>query len=310
MMEIIKSQTKIKFSNHYMVTSLISFVLVAISLFGLFTKMDYGVDFRGGAEIQIKFAKEIKMPRLRKVLKDEGFQVQVQQIGDPENFEFLLKVAATEDNLNEVTDKVSSALNKDFEAEGIEIRKVDIVGPKAGAQLRLSGFQAMLWALIAIMVYIGLRFDFKYSPGAIVALFHDVSIILGIFAFSGTEFTLQTVAALLAVIGYSVNDTVIVYDRVREQEQKFSHLHLREQIDNAINETLSRTILTSGTTLFISATMFFFGGLAIRDFFFAISLGVLIGTYSSIYVAAPVTLLFQKLLGEGDSASAQTKAKA
>lgn len=309
-MEIIKSQTKIKFSNHYMVTSLISFVLVAISLFGLFTKMDYGVDFRGGAEIQIKFAKEIKMPRLRKVLKDEGFQVQVQQIGDPENFEFLLKVAATEDNLNEVTDKVSSALNKDFEAEGIEIRKVDIVGPKAGAQLRLSGFQAMLWALIAIMVYIGLRFDFKYSPGAIVALFHDVSIILGIFAFSGTEFTLQTVAALLAVIGYSVNDTVIVYDRVREQEQKFSHLHLREQIDNAINETLSRTILTSGTTLFISATMFFFGGLAIRDFFFAISLGVLIGTYSSIYVAAPVTLLFQKLLGEGDSASAQTKAKA
>ncbi|MCR9206439.1 MAG: hypothetical protein NXH75_17790, partial [Halobacteriovoraceae bacterium] len=110
MMEIIKSQTKIKFSNHYMVTSLFSFVLVAISLFGLFTKMDYGVDFRGGAEIQIKFAKEIKMPRLRKVLKEEGFQVQVQQIGDPENFEFLLKVAATEDNLNEVTDKVSSAL--------------------------------------------------------------------------------------------------------------------------------------------------------------------------------------------------------
>jgi preprotein translocase subunit SecF len=310
MMEIIKSQTKIKFSNHYVVTTLVSVILVAVSLFGLFTKMDYGVDFRGGAEIQIKFAKEIKLPRLRKVLKDEGFQVQVQQIGEPQNYEFLLKVAASEDNLNAVTDKVSSALNKDFEAEGIEIRKVDIVGPKAGAQLRLSGFQAMLWALIAIMIYIGLRFDFKYSPGAIVALFHDVSIILGIFAFTGTEFTLQTVAALLAVIGYSVNDTVIVYDRVREQEQKFSHLHLREQIDNAINETLSRTILTSGTTLFISATMFFFGGLAIRDFFFAISLGVLIGTYSSIYVAAPVTLLFQKILGEGESATTATKAKA
>lgn len=306
-MEIIKSDTKIKFSSHYGITGTISLILVLVSLWGLFSKMNYGVDFRGGAEIQVKFAQEIKLPRLRKVLKDEGFQVQVQQIGEAVNYEFLLKVAANEDNLNSVTDKVSSALNEDFKKEGIEIRKVDIVGPKAGAQLRLSGFQAMLWALIAIMVYIGLRFDFKYSPGAIVALFHDVSIILGIFAFTGTEFTLQTVAALLAVIGYSVNDTVIVYDRVREQEQLNSHLHLKDQIDLAINETLSRTILTSGTTLFISATMYFFGGLAIRDFFFAITLGVLIGTYSSIYIAAPVTLIFQKFLG---SSSVGQKANA
>lgn len=305
MMEIIKDGTKIKFSNHYMVTSLISVILVAVSLFGFFSKMNYGVDFRGGAEIQIKFAKSINLSRLRKTLKDEGFRVQVQQIGEALNNEFLLKVAASEDNLNAVTEKVSKALNDDFKNEGIEIRKVDIVGPKAGAQLRLSGFQAMLWALIAIMVYIGLRFDFKYSPGAIVALFHDVSIILGVFAFTGTEFTLQTVAALLAVIGYSVNDTVIVYDRVREHEQKFSHLSLKEQIDNAINETLTRTFLTSGTTLFISLTMYFFGGLAIRDFFLAISLGVLIGTYSSIYIAAPVTLLFQRFTGQQNAGSGQ-----
>jgi len=296
MMQIIKKDINIKFSRHYVVTAIVSLILVIGSLVGLFTKMDYGVDFRGGAEIQVKFQNDIKLPLLRKVLKEEGFQVQAQQIGEPGNHEFLLKVAANEENLNAVTEKVSGVLNKDFKSDGIEIRKVDIVGPKAGAQLRLSGFQAMLWALVAIMVYIGLRFDFKYSPGAIVALFHDVSIILGIFAFTGTEFTLQTVAALLAVIGYSVNDTVIVYDRVREQEQKFSHLSLSEQIDNAINETLSRTILTSGTTLFISVTMFLFGGLAIKDFFFAISLGVLVGTYSSIYVAAPVTLATDKLL--------------
>ena len=178
---------------------------------------------------------------------------------------------------------------------GVEIRKVDIVGPKAGAQLRVSGFQAMLWALIAIMIYIGLRFDFKYSPGAIVALFHDVSLILGLFALTGTEFTLQTVAALLAVIGYSVNDTVIVYDRVREHEEKNPSLPLFTHINNAINETLSRTILTSGTTLFISLAMYFFGGLAIRDFFLAITLGVFIGTYSSIFVAAPVTLFFERI---------------
>jgi preprotein translocase subunit SecF len=310
MMEIIKDGPKIKFSNHYTVTTIISLILVGISLFGLFSKMNYGVDFRGGAEIQVKFEKGINLDRLRKTLKEEGFRVQVQQIGEMANNEFLLKVAANEDNLNAVTDKVSNALNEDFKAEGIEIRKVDIVGPKAGAQLRLSGFQAMLWALIAIMVYIGLRFDFKYSPGAIFALFHDVSIILGVFAFTGTEFTLQTVAALLAVIGYSVNDTVIVYDRVREHEQKFSHLSLKEQIDNAINETLSRTFLTSGTTLFISLTMFFFGGLAIRDFFLAISLGVIIGTYSSIYVAAPVTLLFQRFTGQSQGANNSQKANA
>lgn len=305
MMQIIKADTKIKFSNHYMVTGLISLVLVAVSLFGLFSKMNYGVDFRGGAEIQVKFQNDINLSSVRQVLKKEGFKVQAQKIGEPVNHEFLLKVAANEANLNEVTDKVSKVLNKEFSSDGIEIRKVDIVGPKAGKELRLSGFQAMLWALIAIMVYIGLRFDFKYSPGAIVALFHDVSIILGVFAFTGTEFTLQTVAALLAVIGYSVNDTVIVYDRVREHEQKFAHLGLKDQIDNAINETLSRTILTSGTTLFISGTMFFFGGLAIKDFFFAISLGVLIGTYSSIYVAAPVTLIFQRFTDAGDKTQAE-----
>jgi preprotein translocase subunit SecF len=308
MMQVINPNTKIKFSNHYTVTAILSLILVGVSLFGLFTKMNYGVDFRGGAEIQVKFEKNLNLNNLRQTLKDEGFKVQVQQIGEPSNLEFLLKVAANEENLNEVTDKVSKALSADFSEQGVEIRKVDIVGPKAGAELRLSGFQAMFWALIAIMIYVGLRFDFKYSPGAIVALFHDVSIILGVFAFTGTEFTLQTVAALLAVIGYSVNDTVIVYDRVREHEQKFSHLALKDQIDNAINETLSRTILTSGTTLFISLTMFMFGGLAIRDFFLAISLGVLIGTYSSVYVAAPVTLLFQKILGSDEKSQAPANA--
>jgi preprotein translocase subunit SecF len=294
MMQFISPDTKIKFSKHYGFTSILSIVIVAVSLWGLFTKMNYGVDFRGGAEIQVKFAKALPLDNVRKVLKTKGFKVTAQSIGDVANNEYLLRVAASEKNLNEVTDAVSRTLNNEFSDSGVEIRKVDIVGAKAGAELRLSGFQAMLWALIAIMVYIGLRFDFKYSPGAIVALFHDVSIILGVFAFTGTEFTLQTVAALLAVIGYSVNDTVIVYDRVREHEQKFSHLKLRDQIDNAINETLSRTVLTSGTTLFISLTMFLFGGLAIKDFFFAITLGVFIGTYSSIYIAAPVTLLFDR----------------
>lgn len=296
MWEIVKHDININFVSKFSITAVISVILVCASLFGLFSKMKYGVDFRGGAEIQVQFAQSMNLDDLRKTLVSNGFKgAVVQTIGEAADNEYLVKVLASDDNLNEVTDKMQSVLNSNFAAQGVNVRKVDIVGPKAGAQLRISGFQAMLWALIAIMIYIGLRFDFKYSPGAIVALFHDVSIILGVFAFTGTEFTLQTVAALLAVIGYSVNDTVVIYDRVREHEEKYAGRDLADHINNAANETLSRTVLTSGTTLFISLAMFFVGGGAIKDFFFAISLGVIIGTYSSLFVAAPVTLFFDRL---------------
>lgn len=296
MLEIIKSNTKINFVKKFNYTAILSMIVVAVSLFFTITKMNYGVDFRGGAEVQVKFSNSISLDELRRSLKTGGFDgITVQTLGEDSDHEYLIKVLGTEENLNEITEQINKSLKTTFAADGVDVRKVDIVGPKAGAQLRISGFQAMLWALIAIMIYIGLRFDFKYSPGAIIALFHDVIIILGVFSLTGTEFTLQTVAALLAVIGYSVNDTVIVYDRVREHEEKYAGVALSEHINNAINETLSRTILTSGTTLFVSLTMLFFGGLAIRDFFFAITLGVFIGTYSSIFVAAPITLFFDKM---------------
>jgi preprotein translocase subunit SecF len=304
MMEVIKHDININFISKFPKTAVVSLILVAVSLFGLFTKMTYGVDFRGGAEVQVKFAKQMDLKAIRSTLVKNDFKgALVQTIGESADNEYLIKVQASEANLNDVTEKMSLLLNKTYQNEGVNIRKIDIVGPKAGANLRISGFQAMLWALIAIMIYIGLRFDFKYSPGAIIALFHDVTIILGVFAFTGTEFTLQTVAALLAVIGYSVNDTVVIYDRVREHEEKHAGRDISEHINNAANETLSRTILTSGTTLFISLAMYVFGGGAIKDFFFAISLGVFVGTYSSIFVAAPVTLFFDRL-SAGKSSSA------
>ena len=296
MVEFIKN-ANFDFVSKFKFTSVLSIGLVVISLFGLFSNMNYGVDFRGGAEIQVKFAEALPLEALRKSLKSGGFKnVSVQTIGEKGDNEFLVKVPGDEKNLNALTESVGTALKTGLADNAPKIRKVDIVGPKAGASLRIAGFQAMGWALIVIMIYIGLRFDFKYSPGAIVALFHDVSIILGIFAFTGTEFTLQTVAALLAVIGYSVNDTVVIYDRVREHEEREPDVaDLVTFINRAANETLSRTILTSGTTLFVALSMYFFGGLAIKDFFFAISLGVIVGTYSSIFVAAPVTLLFDTL---------------
>ena len=294
MLQIIKDNLNINFAGHFVWTSILSVVLVCLGLSALLLKMNYGVDFRGGAELQVKFDEEIDIDNFRKTLKGAGLMATIQRIGEIKENEYLLKVPGEEDNLNKTTEALQEVLLKNYSAQAARVRKVDIVGPKAGAELRMSGFQAMLWALLAIMIYLGLRFDFKYSPGAIVALFHDVSIILGVFAFLGLEFTLQIVAALLAVIGYSVNDTVIVYDRVREHEKERPEKSLREHINSAINQTLSRTALTSGTTLFVSITMLYFGGLAIRDFFLAISLGVIIGTYSSIYVAAPVTLLLDK----------------
>jgi preprotein translocase subunit SecF len=295
MIEIIKRDLKIDFVSKFTVTAIISTVLVLAGLYFTITQMSYGVDFRGGAEIQMKFNTTIEIPAIRNSLERGGLKgALVQSLGEKVDNEFLVKVSGNEANLNKLSEDIQKAMTKDFSGSGLEIRKVDIVGPKAGAALRTSGFQAMLWALIAIMVYIGLRFDFKYSPGAIAALLHDVIIILGIFALSGTEFTLQTVAALLAIIGYSVNDTVIVYDRVREHEEGAPTGKIGDHINIAINETLSRTILTSGTTLFIALSMYFFGGGAIKDFFMAITLGVFVGTYSSIFVAAPVTLFLDR----------------
>ncbi len=289
-------EEKIDFTGKFGIASIVSGLLVLGSLTLLLVKgLNYGVDFRGGAEIQVKLEKSINLGSVRDALQNNGFSASsVQSIGQKSENEFLIKLPASEDNINAVTDKLTHFLVTDFGKENVEIRKTDIVGPKAGEQLRVSGFQAMLYALIGIMIYIGLRFDFKYSPGAITALFHDVIIILGIFAITGSEFSLQIVGALLAVIGYSVNDTVVVYDRVREHEEKGTSPELKRNINLALNQTLSRTILTSCTTLFVSLAMYFWGGGIIHDFFFAISLGVIIGTYSSIFVAAPITLMFDK----------------
>ena len=297
MFRILKA-TNIDFTKKFKYTTPLSILFVCLGLYGLFTQMNYGVDFTGGAEIQIKFPEQIFLGDLREVLDENNQEVIVNSLGGPSDNEYIVKVSGTEENLNQIAESLRQTLSQAFTDNAPEIRKVDIVGPRAGANLRIAGFQAMFWALVAIMIYIGLRFDFKYSPGAIMALFHDVSIILGIFAFTKTEFTLQIVAALLAVIGYSVNDTVVVYDRVREHEKKYPERNLSSHINQAVNETLSRTILTSGTTLFVSLTMYFWGGSTIKDFFMAISLGVLVGTYSSIFVAAPVTLLFHRFKKE------------
>lgn len=291
MIELIKHGTKIDFVGKakYIVTA--SVVLTAIALYGIFVHMNYGVDFRGGAEIQTKFEKPIHLDLLREALDKGGLKgVSVQTIGEEKDNEVLIKVQAQEGELNTITQKITEDLHREFADNKGEIQKVDIVGPKAGKELRLSGIKAMFWAILSIMIYIAIRFDFRYAPGAMISLFHDIIVVAGIIAWTGHEFSLQTVAALLAIIGYSINDTVIVYDRIREHEERDKTISLRQHINDAVNDTLSRTIITSLATLLVTVSMYFFGGIAIKDFFFAMSLGIIFGTYSSVYIAAITTL--------------------
>lgn len=300
----------INFVGKFPVAVVISSLLVLGSIGAFISKgLNYGVDFRGGAEVQVNFSEKIVLKDLRKALDSGGFQSsQVQSIGDEGSHEFLIKISIEEKDLNVATQKVTDVLRKNFPSEFASeegpIQKTDIVGPKAGERLRVSGFQAMAWALLMIMVYIALRFDYKYSPGAIVALLHDVLIIIGILVLTQKEFSLQIVGALLAVIGYSVNDTVVVYDRVREHEQRSLGKSIKDQINTALNETLSRTVLTSITTFLVSGVMYLMGGAGIEDFFFAICLGVIIGTYSSLFVAAPTVIAFDKLAKGKDKSNA------
>lgn len=291
-----KKKFNVNFVAKFPIAVIFSTILVAGSIFMLVNKgLNYGVDFKGGAEIQVLFEKDTTVADIRSTLDANKFQVSsVQSIGDGATNEFIIKVAAGEDDINKRTDAITGLLQSQMGERGVEIRKADIVGPKAGEQLRISGFQAMIWALLAIMIYIALRFDYKYAPGAIIALFHDVAIILGVFALLNKEFSLSIVGALLAVIGYSVNDTVVIYDRVREHEES-SPAPLKDTLNKSLNETLTRTFLTSLTTLFVAGTMLVMGGGVIHDFFFAITLGVFIGTYSSLFVAAPATMLAEKL---------------
>ena len=286
----------IDYVGKFKVAGLVSLALVVATVVMFFTKgLNYGVDFRGGVEIQVKFKQAITLGDLRAVLADNKVAMsQLQSMGEDGQNEFLLKLESDKGDLNAISAQVSSVFTQKYGADSFEILKNDIVGPKAGAQLRISAFKALAWAILAIMVYLALRFDYKFAPGAIAALIHDVIIILGCFILTQKEFSLQIVAALLAIIGYSVNDTVVIYDRVREIESSNPGIGSFEIMNRALNETMSRTIITSMTVLFVSLVMLFMGGSVIHDFFFAMSIGTVLGVYSTIFVAIPLTVFTER----------------
>jgi preprotein translocase subunit SecF len=276
----------------------LSFILVAAALVEIaFHGLDYGIDFAGGTEIQVQFQSEVGAEALTKSVEDLGYKnVSVQKFA--EGNEYLIRLASlTGENdqdanqkLNQMIKAVTDAIGAQFADQKPNVRRVDSVGPQAGSELKRNGLLATFYSLLVILIYIGLRFDYKYAPGAVFSLFHDVVITLGIFSVLDHEVNLQTLASVLTLIGYSLNDTIINFDRIRENEKLHPDQDIVGLVNLSVNEMLSRTVLTSLTTLFACATLYIFADGSIRDIAFTLGIGIVIGTYSSIYIAAPLMI--------------------
>ncbi|HEC59605.1 hypothetical protein LCGC14_0558140 [marine sediment metagenome] len=289
-MQIMKEGTHFNFMGKRKIAAVLSILLVLASLVSLFKQgLNLGIDFTGGTIIELAYKDEAKLDQIRTTLKEGGFDdAAVQNFGSIRDVLIYMPVIATK-NMAELSNEVVAVLQKDSE-EAIDIRRVEFVGPQVGEELTEDGGLAMLYALIGILIYVAFRFEYRFAIGSVVALIHDVIITLGVFSFFQLEFDLTVLAAILAVIGYSLNDTIVVFDRIRETFLRKRKDEPLEVVNNALNDTLSRTLMTSGTTLLVVFSLYLFGGTVIHDFAIALLLGIIIGTYSSIYIASTVVL--------------------
>jgi len=297
-MELIRPGINIDLVGKMRIACWASLVVIIISVLSLVFHggPKLGIDFAGGTQIQVKFSQEATADGIRDSLRSMGLGNNViQRFGYKDNNEFLIKTERSSSELEGLSDKITEALGATYGKENVDIRRVEVVGPKVGKDLRQKGLLAMLYAVIGILIYVTWRFELRYAVGAIVALIHDVIITVGIFSLLGKEFTLPIIAALLTIIGYSLNDTIVVYDRIRENIKGARKQPLKELINLSINQVLSRTVLTSVTTLLVVLALFFLGGAVIHDFAFALLVGIVVGTYSSIFVASPTVLAWETI---------------
>jgi preprotein translocase subunit SecF len=284
---------KINFSSLFKIANLISFIAVLVSIFFLFFKgLNYGVDFKGGTLLEIRIDNpniEIQDIRNSLKIKDLG-DVNVKQFGKKGDFLIKFEKSSSENDkfIGELKGEISKSLNTE-----VNFRRVENVGPKVSSELLKNGLTAIALSLAAMLFYIWIRFEWQFSLGSIIALIHDVIITLGIFSILSFEVNLSIVAAVLTIVGYSMNDTVVIFDRIRENLLKFSKIEINEIANISINETLSRTLITSLTTLLALLSIFILGGEILKGFSFAMILGVIIGTYSSVFVASPVLNYFK-----------------
>ena len=281
----------IPFNNLYKTCNLASIILIIISLLLLLIKgLNYGVDFKGGTLIEIRTNdKNISISDLRRSFNKMNLgDVTVKQFGS-EN-DFIVKFEKRNSNKSNFMEEIKNKLTN-YIGDNYDFRRVENVGPKVSSELLKSGIIAIGLSLAAMLIYIWIRFEWQFSLGAIIAIFHDVIITLGIFSLFSFEINLSIVAAVLTIVGYSMNDTVVIFDRVRENLKKYLDIEIFELTNISINETLSRTIITSITTLIALLSIYFFGGQILKGFSLAMILGVIFGTYSSIYIANPILVL-------------------
>ena len=303
-MDFIKPGINVDFVNKRRLALICSLVVALIGIGSLVIKGGplYGIDFAGGTLVQVKFQQAPDVGEIRDALGKEGLGSSViQSLGEDK---VAIRLMSEEGQADTVSDDVFAILAERFGQGSVSLELVEMVGPQVGADMRRKGILSILYAMVGILIYVTMRFQFRFALGAIAALVHDIMITVGVFSLFDKEFTLPVIAALLTIIGYSLNDTIVVYDRIRENIRRTPKEKLAVVVNKSINQTLSRTILTSGTTLIVVACLFILGGEVIHDFSFALMVGVVVGTYSSIYIASPILLL-----GGKGSAAARTSVR-
>ncbi len=289
-LKLVPSTPEIKFLRYNLRAFVVSSVLIVGSLVAfLLQGLNFGIDFKGGILVEISSSEPVDIANLRGRMQTlELGEVQIQQFGTPTDV--LIRVAEADGAVSTDRDlSAVDAIRRDLEAE-FEIRRVEIVGPQVSRELIQTGLLAVVAAISSMLIYIWFRFEWQFSVGAVMALVHDVILTIGIFSLLQLDFNLSILAAILTIVGYSMNDTVVVYDRVRENLRKYKKMDISELLDIAINQTLSRTVMTSVTTLLALIALYTLGGEVIRGFTFAMIWGVLVGTYSSIFIAAPLLI--------------------
>ena len=286
-MEIFKRVPEFDFMEKKNIATALSCAVILIGIISIMIHggLKYGIDFAGGTLVQLKFKNPPVIEEVRDGLRTIGLgDSTIQEFGSKNHI--LVRVERSEEKLEEIGTKVKNSLIEKYQAENIVVERVEMVGPKVGKDLREKAILSIVYAIIGIVIYISWRFEFQYAIAAIIALIHDVLVTMGAFSLAEKEFTLVIIAAFLTIIGYSLNDTIVVFDRIRENMRRKGKASLKATINASINQTLSRTILTSGTTLLVVVALFFLGGEIIHDFSFALLVGVLVGTYSSIFIAS------------------------
>lgn len=287
----------IDFLKYRYICYLMSATLIVALIGGYWYRggFSYSVDFTGGTQLKVRFEKPTTADTIRDALAhSEGYKWEGVQVVEFSSTEFRIRVKNVERDMQALAANLLSAVNEKIPDNKAEILSIDSVGSSVGETLKWNSIYAILWGLLAMLVYIGIRFKFAYAAGAVVAVAHDALVIGAVFAVFGLEVSIDVIAAILAVLGYSVNDTIVIFARIRENIGKLPNKSLYDIVNISINQTLRRTILTSFATMLVVLALFFLGGDALRDFSLALLLGVIYGTYSSIYIASPIMMLFSK----------------